>query len=115
MNMFRGRPISVDGHSYLWRLCRAGGRLVGSSGKTATLVVQSSEAHGALLRASLTSRKWTAEMDLDEGRQMEHHVSFSPADAAKAIRVAIAAGWKPTEKGQECGLPAGVDFTEYRS
>lgn len=113
--MFKGRILKTGGHSYAWRLSAAKGRYLGTSAKTASFTAQSAEAHGALLRVALVSKKWTPEMDWDDDRTIGHKVSFTPKDAEKAIEEARKAGWDPTKKGAEFKLPAGIEFEDYRS
>lgn len=108
----KGRSIQVDGETFVWRLSKAQGRLVGTSAKTANFTAQ----HGSrasLLTAKLISLRWTPEHDYDLDTAPLHKPSFTPKDAAEAIRAAIKQGWDPKKKGAAFEL-AGCTFEDYR-
>lgn len=112
MTIAKGRTVRVDKETFVWRVSKAEGWFRGASGKTARFTAQ----HGSrasMLVAKLTSRRWTEEHERDIDTAPPHKVSFTPEDAASAIRAAVLLGWQPKVKGAAFELK-DCTFTDYQ-
>jgi hypothetical protein len=90
----KSRKITVDGRSYRWLLKGGRSRYRGNSAACLTLIVQEDlEKPGDPIVADFVSMRITADMDEEYGPP--HKAAFSPGDVAKAIRLALQAGWRP--------------------
>ena len=88
------RRIVVDGGTYLWRAPRRPGRMDWDGNTGFTVTVQGEDRCGSVLaihfpqRHPTVARVWGSPV-----------VSVVPSMVAAAIRWAIAAGWRPAERG----------------
>ena len=87
------RKVSVDGQEYIWKLSGCRKNQEGPVHMTLTIGLDTLD-RGQVLQCRLASKAVLKYEDFTDTL----HVSFTPKDVEKVIRMALSIGWSPAAK-----------------